>query len=299
MITRRCLPLIWGVTLAATRITGAQCPEPCLVALRALRLDSLPGPVRTYYSSGFQTRARVDQALLREEERFFADSLQLGTGIRLALLNEADWKRVNAYPYGLPNVDTDDRVAFLPATDDGVITMDFLRREPTLSDTVRAKITGEGVTFGEFARGITDLIGLHEVGHTYVISYGIKPHAKWFNEFLASYFAFVFLQTTRPQQARLGEVMIEARFEQPPPTHTSLEDFEQLYDQVGPENYNWYQALFLQRVVEVSPSHGLGFLRAVRAAFPMAEPDSVSLGSVLDRLEQIHPGFRVWAGRRR
>src|SRR4029077_18721698 len=108
MITRRCLPLIWGVTLAATRITGAQCPGPCLVALRALKLDSLPGPVQTYYSSGFQTRARVDQALLREEERFFADSLQLGTGIRLALLNQADWKRVNAYPYGLPNVDTDD-----------------------------------------------------------------------------------------------------------------------------------------------------------------------------------------------
>jgi len=287
------------LSLAAAPLSQAQSPPSCLATVRGLHLDSLPGPVPTYYSASFRGRAERDQALLRDAERFFADSLGLPPGLHLALLNEADWRRANnPQPYGLPHVC--DRVAFLPATDDGVITMDMLRRESTLSDTVRAKIAREGVSFGEFARSMTDVLGLHELGHDYVTSYGINPHAAWFNEFLASYFGYVFLQTARPAQARLISAMVAARLEQPPPSHTSFEDFERLYGPtMNPDNINWYQAVFLQRIADVSPTQGLGFLRRVRAAFPLAEPDSVSLESVLDRLEQIHPGFRVWAGRRR
>jgi hypothetical protein len=301
MITRWYLRLsLLGLTLAAPRMAHSQCPEPCLIAVRRLRLDSLAGPVETYYSTGSQARAIQDQALLRKAERFFADSLRLETGIHLALLNEADWKRVSDHPYGLPHVSREDRVAFLPATDDGVITRDFMRLERMLSDTVRAKMTREGVTFAEFALSMTDVIGLHELGHTYVTSYGIKPHTRWFNEFLASYFAFVFLQSTHPQQARLIEAMIEARFEQPPPAHTSLDDFEKFYGRtMPPENINWYQAVFMQQIIEVNRSQGLGFLRAVSHALPLAEPDSVSPQTVLDRLNRIHPGFRAWADRHR
>jgi hypothetical protein len=67
---------------------------------------------------------------------------------------------------------------------------------------------------------------------------------------------------------------------------------------MSPDNINWYQAIFLQQVAEVSRSKGLGFLKAVRDAFPVAESDSVSAVTVLERLERIHPGFRAWAGRR-
>jgi len=300
MIARRYLQVSWlGLSLVAPTVAQSQCPEPCLIAVRALKLDSLPAPVQTYYSAGFQIRATQDQALLREAERFYADSLGLGTGISLALLNAADWKRVNNRPYGLPNLSISDRVAFLSATDDGVITMDLLRLEATLSDTVRAKVVREGISFAEFARSMTDVIGLHELGHTYVASYGINPHASWFNEFLSSYFAFAFLQSTHPRQARLIEAMIEARLERPPPAHTSLKDFEQFYGKaMSPDNINWYQAIFMQQVAEVSRSKGLGFLQTVRDAFPVAESDSVSAGTVLERLERIHPGFRAWADRR-
>lgn len=271
-------------------------PPGALQQVRGLGLDSLAGPMPVHYSARFRRRAEEVQALLREGARFFADSLGLQTQVRVALLSEADWRRISQVPYGMPYVQGG--VVFVPAAGDGAIADDFLRLEANASPAARAKVAETGVGFADNARRMTDLIGFHELGHVYTSAYGIAPHTRWFNEFLATYWAYAFLHRVRPPLARGWEAMLQAKLDAPAPAHTLLADFDSLYIRVGPANYNWYQAAFALQAAEVFQAHGLGFLAQVREAFP-AQGGGPRLASdaVLARLEQIHPGFRAWADR--
>lgn len=266
-------------------------PSP-LEQVLALRLDSLAGPLPVYHGAGQRAHAAEVQAILRQGARFFADSLRLETPVRVALLGKPEWERVSRIPYGVPYVQGG--VVFLPATPDGAIAEDFLRLEAGASEAARARVAATGWSFADNARRMTDLIGYHELGHGYTTRYGIRPHARWFNELLASYFAFAFLERTSPRLALAWEAMLRAKLEGPAPAHTSLDDFERLYIGVGPENYNWYQAALGVRAAELFRAEGLGFLARVRERFPAGPGEPLPSAAVLERLEEIRPGFRAW-----
>jgi hypothetical protein len=290
----RTLALLTALALSAAPAAAQPVARPMAEQIRALRLDSLAGPLPVHYSPGFREHAAEVQAILREGAAFFADSLGLPTTVRVALLGAAQWQRVTQVPYGVPFVQGG--VVLIPATGDGVIAADFLALEAGASAAARAKVAESGVSFAENARRITDLIGYHELGHGYTNALGIRPHTRWFSELLAMYMAYAFLARMRPPLARGWEAMLQAKLEGPAPAHTSLADFERLYIRVGPENYVWYQAAFAQQAAEVFGVHGLGFVARVREAFPAggAQLDS---DAVVARLETIHPGFRAWADR--
>lgn len=264
-----------------------------LEQVRALGLDSLAGPLPVHYSASFRDRAGEVQALLREGARFFADSLGLPTDVHVALLAQADWQRVAQVPYGVPFVRGG--VVMVPAPGDGAIADDFLRLETSASPAARALVAQTGLSYAQNARRMTDLIGYHELGHGYTTAYGIRPHTRWFNELLATYMAYAFLHRARPELARSWEAVLQAKLDGPVPAHTSLADFDSLYVRVGPENYNWYQAVFAQQAAEVFRAEGLGFLARVRAAFPAGDGPRMEGDTFLARLEEVRPGFRAWA----
>ena len=125
------------LSLAATALSQAQSPPSCLATVRGLHLDSLPGPVPTYYSASFRGRAERDQALLRDA----GDSSRtrsVPTRPPSGPAERADWRRVNCLCLtgSLTSV-----TAFLPATDDVMITMDVI--EVDAVGSVRAKIARE------------------------------------------------------------------------------------------------------------------------------------------------------------
>jgi hypothetical protein len=145
---------------------------------------------------------------------------------------------------------------------------------------------------------MVDLIGLHELGHTYAVSLGLIPPRpnKWFSEFMASYIAYAYLRAKRPKLATLFYVMAaDLAVEGPRPKHTSLADFERLYAGVGPKNYGWYQGKFFQRVAQVYDAKGLSFIDKVLRAFPSSEGQTLPVDVVMRRLEKISPGFIDWS----
>ncbi|HEX6038099.1 hypothetical protein [Longimicrobium sp.] len=303
MPRRRAVPAFAALVLAlspvaaAAQQTAAQTPPPPMVdQVRGLGLDSLAGPLPVHYSAGFRDRAGEVQGILREGVRFFADSLGLAEmPVRVALLTEADWQRVSRVPYGVPFVQGG--VVVMPAAGDGPIAADFLAAEPGASAAARELVARTGLSFADNARRMTDLIGYHELGHGYTTAYGIQTHARWFNEFMATYMAYAFLDRMRPPLARGWEAMLRARLDGARPAHTSLAAFDSLYIRVGPENYNWYQAAFALQAAEVFRAEGLAFLPRLREAFPVQPPGTPRLGGdeVVARLETLHPGFRAWA----
>jgi hypothetical protein len=77
--------------------------------------------------------------------------------------------------------------------------------------------------------------------------------------------------------------------------YRTLDDFERLYDAVGPDNYGWFQGKFFERVAQVHKVKGLAFIEEVRRAFPADEVEPLPAEVVIRRLEQISPGFIDWS----
>jgi hypothetical protein len=275
------------------RVATLEQAPSLLDAVRDAAPHRLEGAIPAHFSEGAEQRARDLQALLFQEAQFFQHRLGIKTEVTLAVLNPSDWKQVAGdIPYGFPFVQN--RVVFLPFKQEGVVANGYLRNEPRLPARVRELVRLSGRPFPAHVATMVDLIGFHELGHTYVSDYGIRPHARWLGEMLATYFGYAFMAERRPDLARSWDIvaMSDADIE---PKHRSLADFERLYMGVGPGNYVWYQGRFAELAAEICRSEGLEFIRKVKAAFPREREETLPLDAVLERLEQIRPGFRVWA----
>jgi hypothetical protein len=262
-------------------------------ALGALGLRVLPGEIPVHHTPGHEARAAEIQSLLETAARFFADSLGVNAPVSLALLDEAHWSHLTQIPYTFPFYAPGPGIIFLGATPEGIVSAGLRAGAEHLPETRLERIRSAGFTVDSASRAAVDLIGLHELGHLYVPTYGIQPPGHWLNEFLATYFGYAFLRRERPELAEMWLGIIPP----PPgqrPVHTSLDDFDRMYFGVGPENYSWYQGMFAAQAGEVFAARGLGFLAGVRDAFP-AGSAPVSAGEALARLDRLHPGFTAWA----
>jgi hypothetical protein len=184
---------------------------------------------------------------------------------------------------------------FLPATTAGPIVDDYMASQARLpAARLGGSATPASITSTEPTPWWTSS-ATTSWATCILRAYGIQPPSPWMHEFLATYFAYAYLRRAQPHLAELWDGMVAA----PPdarPQHTSLPDFDRLYFGVGPENYFWYQGTFATRATEVFARHGLGFVSAVRDAFPAGGDAAQHSGeAVLAALERIDPGFMAWA----
>lgn len=276
---------------------GSTEDRPLIERIRALDVDSLHQGVVVYYASGYEERAQELGPMVAEATAFFEDSLGVALDFRLALLEEPQWREVapSPYPYGLPFVSgTAPAVAALPAGGGGAVYEATLPLEEEVPEPTRRRLAATGHAWEEAVRTMIDLIVFHEIGHAYADAYGIGRPARWFNEFIASYFSYAFMHSRRPEAAELWDVMAEAIAGAHDPAHRTLEEFEELYAGVGAGDYGWYQSAFELRANRVFEEQGLAFLREVKEAYP-AGTEPASPYQVMSELEAMAPGFEEWA----
>jgi hypothetical protein len=261
-----------------------------------MNLPVTTGKITVYYASRYEKRAAEVRPLVEEAMEFYERKLNVKQVFSVAIVTREQWtKHIQDIPYGLPFVS--DNIAFLPATNDGVITAGAIAMKPNVSATTLKRIKRSGYDFETGAMKFTDLIALHELGHVYTPAYGIKSPTKWFHEFLAQYFVYAFLKEKHPRladlfQAVATDVYIEGLKN---PQHTSLEDFERLYSGVGADNYAWYQGKFLQKAAQIYDANKLTFLADVKRAFPLDEKGEITQEVALERLENISLGITAWS----
>lgn len=270
--------------------------------LERLKLPTLPGPIPTHYSAGYKERAEGLQSLIRDMFALYEPRFGLAADLRLAVLTKSDWQSITRrLPYGVPAVGGDPPVAGIPATPDGAIHQTALVIRPRLSRSLLERIAAEGVSYERAAAVFVDLIGLHELGHHLAFQYGIELPSRWLHELTATYFSYGFLAEKRPDLQRIWDLVATGAYlEGANPAYRSLSDFEERYFGVGVETYCWYQAMFNRRVSEIWPQRGAAFLADLRREFPArreGEELRAPEADVIDRLEKIAPGFRVWAAR--
>ena len=289
-------------TPAAQNPPAAEPPAPLgndvddlLERVQAAGLESSRNRITVYYNEGHEPKALRLRALVEQAMDFYERELGVREELHLAVLLPDAWAALITWgqPYGIPGVAGVPPVAFMPATDDNLAANDALGIRAGVSPETVRLIEATGLSYEEASRRYVDLVGLHELGHTYTRGFGIRVPSRWAGEMLATYFAYAHLRAHDPKQAEVWDGILRGYRDAVRPKHTTLADFDRLYFGVGAQNYIWYQGRFQEMVRRVYDAHGLDFLRAVRKSFPEGE-GPVSPEETLRRFEAIFPGFGEW-----
>jgi hypothetical protein len=217
-------------------------PDRFDTLLTTFQLDTLNGRIKTIYTKGYELRAKTMQSLVEKCSEFYEQKFpDLKFTVQLLLLNKSDWNKLEiGLPYGMPNSLTT-RDKLMIAADKNAV----------------GKLFGGADTLADNILSDFDYIALHELGHNFLMRQR-KTDAKqnWANEFLASYFAICYIKESKipaglPQKD-------QTNFK---PQHKTLKDFEDLYLQVGPENYAWYQGKFQELGYRLYPKYKIDLIR--------------------------------------
>jgi hypothetical protein len=272
-----------------------------LDSVKALVTPTLKNKIVIYYSPGYEARAKEILPMIEKAMSFYEKKLKLKMDLSIAVLDREQWEKVAKAPYGMPHVSASPHVAFLPATPDGVIAQAIMQVKPFVGKDTTDRLGKLGFTYEKATNKLVDLIGLHELGHTYANSLGLEPGTpnKWFAEMFASYFAYAFLHEKEPKLAKVFEIMTAGTASiGPKPKYTTLDDFEELYSRVGDANYNWYQGQFMGQVIAVYAKSGRDFIPRVAKAFE-GDNGPMPIDVVAERLDKISPGILAWTKQRR
>lgn len=261
----------------------------------------LAGDVPTWYTPGYEERARRLQALFGGELRFSVKQLGIKSNLSLAVLDSKQYAEVeHQVPYPSPSVSGDPPTALMPATWTGG-PPDLLPAQSDATPQLRARIRKRGLTWFAARERAYDLWGGHEFGHSALEAYGINPGTRWLNELIASYVLYSYLQQEHRDWLDLLDIVETGCHIERAQRYVSLDDFDTKYLEIAGgdvHNYLWYQGQFFERIKKVYARRGIRFLTDLRLAFPDDGKTSfASLGNTetLSRLDAIDPGWSIWA----
>jgi hypothetical protein len=263
--------------------------------VEALRLPHRPGVTPAWHAPGSGGRAEYLQRLLDDQRTFFGQVFDVEAPIGLAVLAPGDWLQVAPnIPYGMPHVSGKPFTAVMPASWNEVRWLPLPTREE--ADPGLVQMSDDlNLDWDEALRSGADLIVTHEFGHTLLHQLEIDPQSLWFGEFLATYVGLTFISEKRPELAGPNRLFNLSVANGPHP-RTSLRYLDENYREIvreSPANYAWYQGRIFERTEAVYAEHGLAFLVEVKRIF--ARGETMTHDEVLDRLEQISPGWKAWA----
>jgi len=251
-----------------------------------LNLRTTDGVIKAYYANGYKERAEATIDLLQKSKKFYEENFDVRQSFALAILDSGHWEEITQIPYGLPFVSGPPYIVCLPADANNALSEIILTAVDGYGLTTRHEMSQD-----EIVQLFISLIGFHELGHIYANAYGISFPNKWIYEFAATYFAYLYLEQNHPGHSEIWGNVSEILVKELAPSRTSLSDFEEMYVRVGIENYAWYQAVFLVRVMEVYQQQGMGFITKLKGhQWPSEAPSEY-----LNEMEKISPGFVGWA----
>jgi len=257
---------------------------PPLARLEALGLDTMEvGRVTAYFVPADRARAEELAVLTEEVAAFFEQNLGFTFDLGMAALAPEHWfSDIPGIPYAIPWPSMRDKLIFMPSS----LQEGLLIQGPTeLEDRRRV-----------------DFVLLHEYGHIAAKAY-FRPMddqdylpVKWFEELLATYFAYAFVHASDSAWAKAAEVAWLGEVGGYTPSVLSL-DWSFMNALPGNElarTYGWYQFMLNLRAAEIYDEHGLDFLRTLKEQLPWQDTGDWNTAILLPRLEEIAPGFKAW-----
>lgn len=227
-------------------------------------LESLDGLPKTFYSKGFKVRAQALQKLVADCINFYQHNFPSHRfNVPLYVLDSKDWnEQLFGAPYSLPNYLPENNIIIIGAEKNALAKLSG-QPTTTISDSI---VSGY------------DYVAIHELGHYFLITLNhTRTRKKWMDEFVANYFMTAFIKEKRKSVYSQWQLMIDSNNIHTPP-HRTLADFENLYDQVGPANYDWYQKKFVELAFQLYPYFKSELIKMV---FENYAPRSKNTGALM------------------
>lgn len=270
-------------------------PTKSLEDLKNIENDGL----RVNYSEGYIERAKIQMTRLQGMKNYYAETKDITISTTINLLDKTDLAAIegNGIPYGMPFIKPNDDGTsniFLPATQEGVIIDATLKFVDMLPEDTKKLFEEAGYTNEDAIKTFVDLVGLHEVGHSVAFAYDMAKYPRWFNEFMATYFAYAYMVEKDPALAKvwMGNASI-AYLDGSTPEYTKLAEFiERGPGGMTSANYDWFQKQFTILVSRIYDVKGLNFGEEVQKALT---EDNYTLEELLTVLDTITPAFTDWA----
>lgn len=256
------------------------------------------------HSDGAKRRAGQLSAWLAGLQQTAMREFEPAGSVRLVVANARDWRRLCAYPYGLPFTRNE------VGTANVVVAADYPER---LLHRFEASLLGAGHA-GVLPPGplneFLDLLVGHEWGHAFANVSGLRTYLRWLDELLATY---LFVQASRDNgqqqgvellrrwadlqvaagSAAAGSVAANRDVVEGTPSGLSagwpLDGFEYPRGRTPMPRMLWYQGVFTHRALEVSAERGWSFARELASVLPSADR-----GELARSLVAIEPSFRSW-----
>jgi hypothetical protein len=255
---------------------GQESNKSPLAKVKFLHLDTInTEKITIYYSPGYRQRAEEFTNLYENAAAVMKRKLGLSFTFHVAVLNPDQWfSEYPGIPYAIPWESQADNLIFLPSS---------------LKEGLLIKGPDEIAN-----RRRVDYIALHYYRSS---SIGEPVPVSWFNEFLATYFAITFIQSTDPEWARAIQAEWQANVENYTPGTISLDwgFMNELQPDELARTYAWYQNLLNLRAAEVYHERGSLFLHDLKDGLLWDDVDNWTNESVLSQIESISPGFTEWA----
>lgn len=279
--------------LVAIAISGGASPAAAqddspLATIRGLGLDSADvGRIRVHYTSEDRQHALQLAALCAQASSYFQGHFGVSVAPQLAVLRPDRWlvpySGGEGEPYGIPWGWIPDMLIGVPASlEEGVLITG-----PDRSADLRR------VRF----------VMLHEFGHL-ASKHILHPRSdhpyssvRWFDELVATYFAYAFVRATDAEWARAAreEWAREVASFSPPSVSLDWSHFRELSPMEFARTYAWYQNVLNLQAMALYEDHGVDLLLRLRDGLDWSHAANWSTETLLPVLDSLAPGFQSWA----
>ncbi len=280
--------LVAAIAISGVASTVAAQDASPLATIRGFALDSADvGGIRVHYTPQDREHALRLAALCEEASSYFQGQLGASVSPHLAVLRPEHWLAPysggGGEPYGIPWGWIPDVLIAVPASlEEGVL------------------ITGPDRSAD---RRRVRFVMLHEFGHL-ASKHVLHPRSdhpyssvRWFDELIATYFAYAFVRASDAEWARSAREEWERDVASFTPSVVSLDwsHFRQLSPIEFARTYAWYQSVLNLQAAALYEDHGIDLLHRLRDGLDWPNAADWSTEALLPVLDGLAPGIQSWA----
>lgn len=216
-------------------------------------------PFPVLASATLEEQARQLAERCARAYRLLADALGSSPQVTVQVLSKPDWRP--PLPYGMPHFASG---ALVLAGEEAEYWRSFVplinQAEPSLRAEA-VEVYGPGLHLGPFF----DLLAVHEMGHAFHQS--ARFPRRWLEEAFANLGLHSYVTTAEPAllpALRTFPAVITSLAPETFP-HRTLAEFEELYSNMNPLNYGWYQCHLHRMAERVYDAGGIGALQRLHS----------------------------------
>jgi len=219
---------------------------------------------------------------------------------KLLVLNEKDWTKRITYPYGLIAGTKNMLWYSILGPENHVFKemLPFYNNAPTnLQHKIDNLLPDQSSPYLYACHKWFEMCMVHEYAHIYNTLNKVSIKQSWFDELFCDFITYAYLRKyegTNPLDLKMFEVLSEIMFVGGLDVvkHTTIDDFDRLYDGVGAANYCWYHGWFNLGAMSLYDKYSEDFIGKIiglyRSGFDSSSEELVS------RLDLELDGFRDW-----